>query len=78
MSVLSSIIPESITTANKASPIPLFTQICFLDAKDHFFKLIPNHNQNMCIGIQIEFTIKNLVRISRLYEAIPKDRTTNK
>ena len=75
--MLSSIIAESITTANKASPIPLFTQTCLLEAKDHFFKLIPNHNQSMCIGIQIEFTIKNLVRISVLYELIPSDKTTN-
>ena len=69
---------ESITTANKESPIPLFTQTCLLDANDHLFRLIPNHSQNKCIGIQIEFTIINLVRISTLYEAIPSDSTTNK
>ena len=41
----SSIIPDKITTAKRASPIPLLTHICLLEAKDHFFKLIPNHNQ---------------------------------
>jgi hypothetical protein len=40
----SSIIAERITTANKAKPIPLLTQICLLECKDHFFKLKPSHN----------------------------------
>ena len=45
---------------------------------DHFFKLIPNQSHNKCIGIQIEFTMINLVIISTLYEAIPSESTTNR
>ena len=69
---------ERTTTANKARPIPLFTQICLLTPNDHFFRLIPNQSHNKCIGIQIELTIINFTIISVLNDASPRDKTTNK